>query len=233
MALDSVLDTVSQNGSSKTVGGAITSNERVESNSTEVTVYLGDDNDGDEFVVEMYRSEDTQWITALSSEPSESDLDFFLYGKEDNYGFIANLNWLLDGVVGEGTYEILVECRCITSGGPTDLDIYRTSSITGVYDVTPPKLFGKPLPLSDEILLGEELVFVFTEPLQCSNVCCLNKVWRRKRKQSSVFSQNSIPRRSDCYLINGRELCIFGFILKIGTNNALVHNLINKGLLIS
>jgi hypothetical protein len=82
MALDSVLDTVSQNGSSKTVDGAITlyivgklfgigvestvsvnvgntwlsatSNERVESNSTEVTVYLGDDNDGDEFVVEMY-----------------------------------------------------------------------------------------------------------------------------------------------------------------------------------
>jgi len=78
------------------------------------------------------------------------------------------LNWLLDGVVGEGTYEILVECRCITSGGPTDLDIYRTSSITGVYDVTPPKLFGKPLPLSDEILLGEELIFAFTEPLQCS-----------------------------------------------------------------
>jgi hypothetical protein len=82
MALDSVLDTVSQNGSSKTVDGAITlyivgklfgvgvestvsvnvgntwlsatSNERVESNSTEVTVYLGDDNDGDEFFVEMY-----------------------------------------------------------------------------------------------------------------------------------------------------------------------------------
>jgi hypothetical protein len=113
------------------------------------------------------RKEDTQWTTALSSEPPSSNLDFFLHGKEDNYGFIANLNWLLDGVVDEGTYEVIVECRCIKSGGPPDLDISRTSSISGVYDVTPPKLFGKPLPLSDEILLGEELVFVFTEPLQC------------------------------------------------------------------
>jgi len=113
------------------------------------------------------RKEDTQWKIASSSEPPSSNLDFFLLGKEDNYGFIANLNWLLDGVV-EGTYEVIVECRCINSGGPPDLDISRTSSISGVYDVTPPKLFGKPLPLSDELLLGEELVFVFTEPLQCS-----------------------------------------------------------------
>jgi hypothetical protein len=77
MALDSVLHTVSQRGSSITIDGATTldiegkifwicvestlslnvgnswlstnSNEREESNSTEVTVYLGD-----EFIVEMY-----------------------------------------------------------------------------------------------------------------------------------------------------------------------------------
>ena len=82
MALDSVLHTVSQRGSSITIDGATTleiegkifwicvestlslnvgnswlstnSNEHEESNSTEVTVYLGDDNIGDEFIVEMY-----------------------------------------------------------------------------------------------------------------------------------------------------------------------------------
>jgi hypothetical protein len=37
-----------------------------------------------------------------------------------------------------------------------------------LYDVTPPKLYGLPLPLTDEVIIGEELLFVFTEPLLCS-----------------------------------------------------------------
>jgi hypothetical protein len=69
---------------------------------------------------------DRSWSTAFSNVKvggnyQTDELDFFKFGDEDNYGFITNLEWLLDGVVQEGQYEIKAESRCKASGGPKDL----------------------------------------------------------------------------------------------------------------
>ena len=116
---------------------------------------------------------DVVWSKALGkisdgAATQTKELDFFKYGKEDSYGFITNLKWLLRGGVIEGAYEIKVECICFAAGGPKDYNISSTMSLIGVYDVTAPKLFGSPLPLDDVVLIGEEITLVFTEPLQCS-----------------------------------------------------------------
>lgn len=65
------------------------------------------------------------------------------------------MNWLLDGVVDEGTYEIFVEAHCIASGGLPDFIISRTLSSIGTFDVTAPGRFCYPS--SDEVIFIEEL----------------------------------------------------------------------------
>ena len=74
--------------------------------------------------------------------------------------------WAL-GTVPEGTYEVKVETKCTQLGGPADIDMFSTEIFYGVKDLTRPEQYGDSLPLRDSIVIGEEIVVVFTEPLQC------------------------------------------------------------------
>eukprot|EP00957_Ditylum_brightwellii_P103962 7921307-Ditylum_brightwellii.AAC.1 len=76
------------------------------------------------------------------------------------------MKWKLANFVSEGTYEIKIETKCDQLGGPPDIDMFGTSIISGVIDLTLPEQYGQALPLHDTVLLGEELVVVFTEPLR-------------------------------------------------------------------
>ena len=92
-------------------------------------------------------------------------LDFAAeYATEDAYGY-TTLDWFHGGF--EGRYEIMVETRCDPLGGPAEIDYHRESIMTGVIDVKKPEMYGDPLPLRDNVLLGEEVSVVFTEPLDC------------------------------------------------------------------
>ena len=92
-------------------------------------------------------------------------LDFAAeYASEDAYGF-TTLDWAHGGK--EGNFEIMVETQCTPLKGPTEFDSYRESILTGSIDVTRPQQYGKPLPLRNDILLGEEVSIIFTKPLDC------------------------------------------------------------------
>eukprot|EP00957_Ditylum_brightwellii_P058478 4434786-Ditylum_brightwellii.AAC.1 len=93
------------------------------------------------------------------------ELDF-TDAQEDDYGY-ASMKWKLANFVPEGIYEIKVETECTQLGGPADFDMFSTPILSGVIDLTLPEQYSQVLPLRDTVLLGEELVVVFTEPLRC------------------------------------------------------------------
>jgi len=96
------------------------------------------------------------------------DLDFASErGIESAYGYIS-MDWRIGlPFVKEGTYEIKVGSECMNLGGPDDIDRFDAPILHGVIDLTRPEQYGKPIPLRDQIFIGEEIVVVFTEPLQC------------------------------------------------------------------
>ena len=100
---------------------------------------------------------------------SPQKLDFVSHGVEDGYGYISNLQWSIEEYVPQGTYEIILQSTC---GEPRtrndDYDLYTTQPIVGVVDYTPPKQYGSISPLYNEVLISEELVTTFTEPLNCA-----------------------------------------------------------------
>jgi len=96
-------------------------------------------------------------------------LDFaaeYAYEEENDYGY-SSLKWTLANKVPEGSYEIKVAAECDNLGGPADIDLYTTPILTGVIDLTPPEQYGQALPLRDSVLIGEEMIVVFTEPIRC------------------------------------------------------------------
>lgn len=54
-------------------------------------------------------------------------------------------------------------------GGPTEFRYHRDSILVGTIDFTRPEQYGYPLPLKDEVMLGEEMTVRFTEDLDCSS----------------------------------------------------------------
>jgi len=112
----------------------------------------------------------TTWSTAQTTNSvtgNTADMDYLSsFTVEDGYGF-ASLEWLLDGV-SEGNYEIKVGTKCQSSGGPEELDGYSEPAITGVYDITRPEMYGKPTPLRNDIIVGEEISIFFTERMFCT-----------------------------------------------------------------
>lgn len=86
--------------------------------------------------------------------------------KESSYGF-STLKWSLANKVPEGIYEIKVESECEKLGGPADFDSYSSPILSGIIDLTPPEQYGRALPLRESVLIGEEIVVVFTEPVRC------------------------------------------------------------------
>ena len=110
------------------------------------------------------------WKKGLTSTPTKSiaTMDYLLpFVEEDNYGFLT-LDWLLQGVVQEGEYEIMVETGCGGSG-PEVVQGFQEHVITGTYDVTRPEQYGSATPLRQDIIVGEEISVFFTEEMLCRN----------------------------------------------------------------
>ncbi len=117
---------------------------------------------------------DLQWRkakTEITNDDGSVDplklVDFaaeYAYEEEDDYGY-STLNWTLANVP-EGTYEIKVDAKCDLLGGPADMDSYSTPILSGVIDLTRPEQYGRALPLRESILIGEEMVVLFTEPVR-------------------------------------------------------------------
>lgn len=110
---------------------------------------------------------EADWLPALINLGDGAvEIDYgATYASEDSYGY-STLDWYHRGI--EGKYEIMVETKCNPPlGGPAELDTFRETILSGVIDVTRPERYGDPLPLRDEVLLGEEVAIVFTEPLDC------------------------------------------------------------------
>jgi hypothetical protein len=110
---------------------------------------------------------EADWLPALINlDDGAVEIDFGeKYASEDAYGY-STLDWYHGGF--QGKYEIMVETKCNPPlGGPAELDSFRETVLSGVIDVTRPERYGEPLPLRDDVLLGEEVAIVFTEPLDC------------------------------------------------------------------
>jgi len=90
----------------------------------------------------------------------------YAFEEENSYGF-ALLKWSLANKVPDGIYEIKIESECDRLGGPADSDSYSTPILSGVIDLTRPEQYGRALPLRESVLIGEEIVVVFTEPVRC------------------------------------------------------------------
>jgi hypothetical protein len=107
------------------------------------------------------------WNNAKNETINNVDyaLDFV---EEDNFGY-ATLKWNIGaGPLPDGLYEIVVETRCSDVGGPDEFSFSREDAITGVIDLTRPEQYGQPLPYREDVIVGEEILVVFTEPLDCS-----------------------------------------------------------------
>mmetsp|Transcript_21609 Transcript_21609/g.27877 ORF Transcript_21609/g.27877 Transcript_21609/m.27877 type:complete len:1916 (+) Transcript_21609:457-6204(+) len=118
---------------------------------------------------------DLQWSKArtdITNENNQVDsltMDFaaeYAYNKESDYGY-STLKWALANKVPEGTYEIRVDAECDQLGGPADMDLSSTPVISGTIDLTRPEQYGRALPLRESVLVGEEIVVAFTEPVRC------------------------------------------------------------------
>lgn len=113
---------------------------------------------------------DLHWSVALTKD--SKDVDFSKeYANEDDYGF-SWIKWRLPGTGGSkdaAAYEIKVETKCDQLGGPADFDGFSSPIISGVIDLQPPEVYGKPLPLRDFVLIGEEITVIFSESLQCES----------------------------------------------------------------
>ncbi len=116
------------------------------------------------------------WSTAKTVDINGQDQEMDFAGDidldiaiESDYGY-ATLEWNIEPrLVKEGNYEVYVETICTElTGGPSDINGYQTEILSGVIDYTLPKQYGEPLPLSDTIIPGEEIVVVFDEDLDCS-----------------------------------------------------------------
>ena len=109
---------------------------------------------------------EADWLPApINLDDGAVEIDFGeKYASEDGYGY-STLKWYHQGF--EGKFEIMVETKCNPPLGPEELDTFRETILSGVIDVTKPERYGEPLPLRDEVLLGEEVAIVFTEPLDC------------------------------------------------------------------
>ena len=121
-----------------------------------------------EHVYLFYREQgENTWRNAKNE--SLLDVDFAQDPIEEDFFGYAKADWLVgNGLLADGTYEIVVESRCTDVGGPEEFSFNREEIITGVIDLSNPEQYGQALPLREEIIVGEEMKIVFTENLDCS-----------------------------------------------------------------
>jgi hypothetical protein len=104
----------------------------------------------------------------IDGRPDSVEVDYAAaYANENNYGY-ATMKWALANKVPEGRYEIMVEAACeYIDDAPDPINMFRSPVLTGVIDLTRPEKYGKELPLREEVLIGEEISVIFSEPLLC------------------------------------------------------------------
>ena len=110
---------------------------------------------------------EADWKPSLTNlQNGAVQLDFVAdYAQEDNNGY-TTLDWYHNGI--EGAYEIMVETKCNAfANAPEGINSFRQVVLSGVIDLTRPEQYGRPLPLRDTVLLGEEVTVVFTENIDC------------------------------------------------------------------
>ena len=117
-----------------------------------------------------------EWQTAFGKDSRDDDtiveLDYTSNTNEDNYGYSSML-WkvpIKNGHIEEGEYNIRVQSECSRSStGNSRFDQHSTLIISGVVDVTPPKLYGPVFPTALRVSVGEEIRMEWTESIACSD----------------------------------------------------------------
>ena len=91
--------------------------------------------------------------------------------KEDSYGYAAipfDLAKRLT-LIDDGMYEIMIESTCKElSGASAEFNAISTETIPVTVDRVSPEMYGKALPIRDVVVPGEEVLVVFTEPINCN-----------------------------------------------------------------
>lgn len=112
---------------------------------------------------------DVNWRNAkrINNNGNIVDIDF-TKSREDEYGYVS-MDWYIGGgTLPDGRYQIAVESQCTDVGGPDEFSFFRTDSIAGNIDLSPPEQFGYALPLNGRVFFGQEMKIVFTEPIDCA-----------------------------------------------------------------
>ena len=119
-----------------------------------------------EHVYVLYRKLGTiTWKNALLT--SGEKLDFVSKDVEERDSGYLDLNWCVSKLA-DGEYEVILESQCADVGGVDEFNRHRDDIMKGIIDFSRPQEFGKAIPLSDNVLIGQEITMVFTEPLDCS-----------------------------------------------------------------
>ena len=67
-----------------------------------------------------------------------------------------------------GVYEVKVESICKEpDGAPDEFNAFSTEPVTVILDREEPEMYGKALPLRNDLIPGEEVSMMFTEPIDC------------------------------------------------------------------
>ncbi|GFH57722.1 hypothetical protein CTEN210_14198 [Chaetoceros tenuissimus] len=112
---------------------------------------------------------DVNWRNAkrINNNGNIVDIDF-TKSREDEYGYVS-MDWYIGGgTLPDGRYQIAVESQCTDVGGPDEFSFFRTDSIAGNIDLSPPEQFGYALPLNGRVFFGQEMKIIFTEPIDCA-----------------------------------------------------------------
>ena len=98
-----------------------------------------------------------------------TDLDFADEASEDDLGFSrAVWNIETNGVI-DGVYEVWAEADCETVlGAPPGFNTAPSATLKLVVDRTIPRLFEQKPP-AGEVVIGQSVVFVFTENIDCNS----------------------------------------------------------------
>lgn len=126
-------------------------------------------------VLVKYREVGTvQWKAALIDTAVDGlkQIDFAIITEltkgvsnavEDDYGY-ALIPWKISEripLLDDGTYEVVIESTCKElSGAPAEFNVIATEPVQVVLDRVRPLMYGKALPISDVVVLGEEVAMV-------------------------------------------------------------------------
>jgi hypothetical protein len=114
----------------------------------------------------------SEWSKALLDDLSQLDFANITNSdwQEDAYGY-ATIPWDVAkrlALEDDGFYEVSVESSCkALEGAPKEFNTIANDPILVAVDRVLPEMYGKPLPIREVIVPGEEVAMIFTEPIRC------------------------------------------------------------------